>query len=68
MAARLGNVLYWFCCLVAIGVVALGAYFVLDALHSKQPTDLYTPMIPTSVVAIASFLIGRALRYILAGR
>jgi hypothetical protein len=64
MAARLGNVLYWFFCTIAI-VGVVGVYF---AAQPKNMSDWQTAATVAAVIAIPAFLIGRALRYILAAR
>jgi len=63
MAARLGNVLYWIGCLIG-AVVFLGGYLLMSGGGYKlQALDYIVIGMPAVVV----WLIGRALRYILAG-
>jgi hypothetical protein len=63
MAARLGNVIYWAgCAAAALGVLAA-------AIVLASPGEDATIWIQIYVGgAIASWLVGRAARYILAGR
>ena len=84
MVARLGNVLYWFSCAVAIpfGLLSLLSFYV--AIESAIEGNIRALMaavnpflkweagtLPTGVqclgIALASWLCGRAARYILAG-
>jgi hypothetical protein len=58
MLARLGSVLYWLGCIVA-------AVFIAEAQYRK---DGYGTVIGFAVGALIVWLIGRAFRYVLAGR
>ena len=63
MVERLGNVLYWTGCAAAVGVVILSS--VNDV--RRGTVDSFT--ITVAVVgAVGCWALGRALRYILAGR
>jgi hypothetical protein len=57
MLARLGDVLYWAGCLIAAAFIGL-------ELHARNPSD-WLFVISFSVVM---WLLGRAARYVLAGR
>lgn len=64
MLARLGDVLYWIGCILAVIVVVWGAVFCFGGEHAGDPYLF-------SIVAVAAFsiwVIGRALRYILSGK
>lgn len=62
MAARLGNVLYWLGCVVgAIFLAVLG--FV--AINPGEGAALW--MLIYALLAVSAWLLGRAIRYILAG-
>ena len=63
MLTRLANVIYWFCSAVAI-LCALG---ILIALPTGGRTD-YTGSIALCVLALASYGLGRAVRYVLSGK
>jgi hypothetical protein len=62
--ARLGDVLYWLCCVVAVVVFAWGAHGELAGTSADSP---YLFALAT-VAAFAIWIIGRACRYILAGK
>lgn len=62
MAARLGDVLYWIGCGIAVFFVLI---FILVASNSGPDAPFYLGVY--AVLAIVSWLIGRACRYILAG-
>lgn len=66
MAGRIGNVLYWLGCIVAglITILAVGMY--LAETHNKSEALLVSGFI--LIFAVAAWLIGRACRYVLAGR
>lgn len=66
MLERLGNVLYWLGCTVAmlIALFAVGMY--MAEAHSRADGLFVTGFI--LAFALAAWLTGRALRYILAGR
>ena len=63
MAARLGNVLYWLGCIVAVVTAAIGAFVWFNR---TEPGDVVTVIILVVLAAIA-WLIGRGCRYVLAG-
>ena len=63
MATRLGNVLYWLCCILAVVTAAIGAFVWFNR---TEPDDVATVIIFTGLAAIA-WLIGRGCRYVLAG-
>lgn len=62
MAARLGNVLYWLGSGIAAILFVLSAYMAIELNWNDKPTAL-----GFLIAAVASWLLGRALRYILAG-
>jgi hypothetical protein len=68
MAARLGNVLYWTGCILAGLIVVLGLtiHFAVDPASAagRSPEIVIAA---TLVAAAIVWLVGRALRYILAG-
>ena len=63
MAARLGNVLYWAGCGIALLFVALAASQWFVAPHPNQTFV----MIASLIMAAIAWLVGRAIRYVLAG-
>jgi hypothetical protein len=64
MAARLGDVLYWAACLIAgLFLVLAGGQFVFGG-----DSDRVIFAIILLAIAIITWLIGRAIRYVLAGR
>jgi hypothetical protein len=63
MAARLGNVLYWLGCTVG-AVFFVGGYLLMSGGGYKLQAFDYVVIGAPAVVA---WLIGRALRYVLAG-
>jgi uncharacterized protein with PQ loop repeat len=65
MAHRIGNVLYWLGCIVA-GLTALLAVFVFFT--SQNQSEGLLVMLFVLVFAFLAWLIGRACRYVLAGR
>jgi hypothetical protein len=67
MVARLGNVFYWLGCLVAgVFLLVTLANAAMSFFGSDHPVSIY--QIAFSIgAASASWLIGRALRYIFAG-
>lgn len=62
MIERLGNVLYWASCIVAVAVTGFFLIAALDVGFSWEGT-----MYAVLIIAVC-WLVGRALRYILAGR
>jgi hypothetical protein len=73
MAARLGNVLWWVSCVVcggvALAVLTAGAYGQLF-MGGKPlpPQDLLGLLVTAAICGGPPLLIGRALKYILAGK
>jgi hypothetical protein len=65
MLARLGNVLYWFGCIVAAVIIAAGAAAWFGEAQYRK--DGYGIVIGFAVGALIIWLIGRAFRYVLAG-
>ncbi len=63
MAERLGNVLYWTGCLIAAALLVGGYLLMSGGGYKLQPFDYVVIGAP----AVVAWLIGRALRYILAG-
>jgi hypothetical protein len=66
MLARLGSVLYWFGCIVAAVFIAAGATEWFGEAQYRK--DGYGTVIGFAVGALIVWLIGRAFRYVLAGR
>ncbi len=64
MAARMGRVLYWVGCIIAVLLVVLSIFFALLAETTNGVVGGLTAFIPYAVLA---WLIGRACRYFLAG-
>jgi hypothetical protein len=50
MVARLGNVLYWLCCILAVVTAAVGAFVWFNR---TEPDDVATVIIFTGLAAIA---------------
>lgn len=65
MAARFGNVIYWFCALVGLPLILIGAWQLVA--RSIQPTDYFDAAF-LGGLGLTVLLIGRAFRYVLAGR
>jgi hypothetical protein len=61
MAARLGQVLYWAGCVLAILTIVIGVYL------SWYERDAWEMRAIVFVIAALFWLIGRACRYVLAG-
>ena len=64
MAARIGRVLYWMGCIIAVLLVLLSFFFAFLAETTNGVVGGLTAFIPYAVVV---WLIGRACRYFLAG-
>jgi hypothetical protein len=64
MVARLGDVLFWFCSIVAAIFAAL---FIVAMVWGTGMRDPIGPMF-LAAVALVAFGIGRACRYVLSGR
>jgi hypothetical protein len=65
MAARLGDVLYWLGCILAVLFLPLPLLALIDFLNGHPQTVAHPDYLIE--VALASWLTGRTLRYILAG-
>jgi hypothetical protein len=67
MVGRLGNVLYWLGCIVA-GLALLWGFgnFAVLISGSSMPGENGDQIIKSVAVAIAAWLVGRAIRYVLA--
>lgn len=63
MAARFGNVLYWTGCVVGALLMALA----LTAAFNVEGNDRWFFTLLFGIPAVVSYLIGRALKYVLAG-
>jgi hypothetical protein len=63
MAVRLGNVIYWASC----GLAGLALIIILG-IGIQEPRLGPGPFIAAPVIAFAIWLVGRAFRYVLAGR
>jgi hypothetical protein len=63
---RLANVLYWAACLLAVALIGLGI-FVMFSPYANADAKVVLPLF-CGVGAIAIWLIGRAIRYVLSGR
>lgn len=70
MAARLGNVIYWFCAGFAAILVALPLLMIVFLLRPTNAgyADGLLMMGASMAAGVLLFLVGRAARYILAGR
>ncbi len=69
MIERLGNVLYWACMIVTgilLAVAALNATWMLA--DTPQASNSTPHVVMALVLAAVSWLLGRACRYVLAGR
>jgi hypothetical protein len=66
MLARLGDVLYWLGCILAGLTVAAGAFLWFAEGHARK--DGIAVVAGFLVFALILWLIGRACRYVLAGR
>jgi len=64
MAERLGNVVYWACS----GGAVLWAIFALYALSTATPPQWGPGLMLVAVISIPLWLVGKANRYVLAGR
>jgi hypothetical protein len=69
MAARLGNVLYWLGCVLAVifAIGGLAAFFIAGAVRPITNGEIIALMVPLFALSAISWMIGRALRYILGG-
>jgi hypothetical protein len=71
MLARLGNVLYWTCCIIAVAIIAVPF---LAWWSNPLPLRLwwdasnFVPTLVFDVAALIVYLMGRACRYVLADR
>jgi hypothetical protein len=65
MAERIGNIVYWFCSIVAAISLAIGisVWF----LNFREGTEAYSILAVSSMVAFLVWIFGRAIRYVLAG-
>ena len=66
MVARLGNVLYWLGCIIAAASTFL-AVFVILSWDLKPPPNGIVWIVIYLAAGFASWLAGRAARYVLAG-
>jgi hypothetical protein len=65
MLSRLGNVLYWLGCVIAAPFAAAAIY--MQLLGNLTPNDKIVPLFLAGI-AIIVWVVGRALRYVLADR
>jgi hypothetical protein len=65
MAEWVGNIVYWFCCVAAAISLALGVS--VWFLNFREGTTAYSLLAVSFVVALSVWIIGRAIRYVLAG-
>ena len=65
MLARLGQVLYWVCCGIAVLMLLYG---LLGFTYLNMQDAIFGSVIPAIIVALIFWLAGRAARYILAGK
>jgi hypothetical protein len=63
MAERIGNVLYWLGCIIAVLVSGLGIFLYVVEGHGRS--DGLIMLIIFLVLATVPWLIGRAFRYVL---
>jgi hypothetical protein len=71
MIERLGNVLYWTGNIFAALLVLAGATMAVVMIRTDNPTDVASaPYVGAGIAlsALIPWLIGRAFRYVLAGR
>ncbi|MCA6107724.1 hypothetical protein [Bradyrhizobium cenepequi] len=71
MAARLGDVLYWLGSILAVLAILGGATVTVIMIRTGNPNDINAAPYVGAGIAITGFipyLLGRALRYVLAGR
>jgi hypothetical protein len=69
MLARLGDVLYWTCCIIAALIIVIS--FIVwwsNPLRFSWDSSNFLPAIFFDVSALFVYLIGRACRYVLANR
>jgi len=66
MAARLGDVIYWLGCIVAALLLVVAAAEWLG--EGQYRSDGLTVCLAIGVSAVIPWLVGRAFRYVLAGR
>lgn len=64
MVSRLGNVLYWLANTIAVACLLLGFGIAV----SNAARDGWAALPVMAAVAVAVYLVGRAVRYVLAGR
>jgi hypothetical protein len=67
MLARLGDVLYWAASLIAVLILAFGAWTMMYRAPTEN-TDYITGLVVFGGYALLVLLIGRACRYVLSGR
>ena len=65
MAARIGNVIYWFCSAVAALCFAIA--FSVWLVNFREMPEGYLLLAVSFVVAFCIWLVGKAFRYVLAG-
>ncbi len=65
MAARLGQVLYWLACAVAASIVGLTAVASSTGTTPAREAAIYVGV--AAALSALIWLVGRAIRYILAG-
>jgi len=63
MITRLGDVLFWLGCLLAVACLAIGLYG-----FASSRSEAWGVLGSWVLIAVAFWLIGRACRYVLAGR
>ncbi|SDJ43385.1 hypothetical protein SAMN05216338_104956 [Bradyrhizobium sp. Rc2d] len=71
MAARLGNVLYWIGNILLVLTILVAATVAVTMIRSDNPNDVNGAPYVGAGIAIAGlipYLLGRACRYVLAGR
>ena len=65
MAERIGNIVYWFCCVVAAISLAVGGS--VWFMNFREGTTAYSLLAVSLIVALLVWIIGRAIRYVLTG-
>ena len=65
MPARLGNVLYWIGCILAVPIIGLAVLYWVAEGHAQTGGTVFTVVI--GIVGVIVWLIGRACRYVLSG-
>ncbi len=70
MRARLGKILYWTACGIAAFILVVTAFFLFGAIYLERTKELDAWLHASSLalLAVLVWLVGRAIRYVLARR